>query len=593
MMYVIDRHETYRENDEGERTKLANFTAQVIEEIRYTDGVNTNTMMTLTGTQADGKKKARDLPPITINANDFAAMNWPMAQWGVSTFLSPGQGIRDDLRVAILERSKPTRRTIYKHTGWTEINGKPAYLHAGGAITKAGNDETVGVQLPVELSRYRLTPQPAKPSVQATLRLIKLSPETVSWTLLGGTVAPLYGPVDFAIHLAGRTGTFKSELVSLYQSHYGSEMNARSLPASWSSTANALEAQAFLVKNAALVVDDFVPSGSSWQVRAYQATADKIVRSQGNQAGRARLTDTSNLQSTMYPRGIILSTGEDVPEGHSIRARMVIIELAPGDITADALTTAQAKRPLYSGTIAALAQELATRPVDLADRKEKLRTEYISIGHSRTPSTLAALQAVLEHFLAWAARIEAITSADHQSLRERMINSIKATGEQQAVYLETVDPCEQWTGALRQVLGMGAGHFRTVNGGVPMKPDQLGWTQEGGYDGDMPRYKPHGPLLGWVDWARDELYLDTTAGYNIIKKHAPEIVMTKTTLFKRLKEAGLVPRCEEHRQRNTLRIKAEARNRIVLCHTLTSVLDTNELPNDDEALSPDPEGDRE
>ena len=46
--------------------------------------------------------------------------------------------------------------------------------------------------------------------------------------------------------------------------------------------------------------------------------------SSGNQAGRARLTDTSNLQQTFYPRGVIFSTGEDTPEGHSVRARMMI-----------------------------------------------------------------------------------------------------------------------------------------------------------------------------------------------------------------------------------------------------------------------------
>jgi hypothetical protein len=36
----------------------------------------------------------------------------------------------------------------------------------------------------------------------------------------------------------------------------------------------------------------------------------------------------SSLRSVYYPRGLILVTGEDVPKGHSLRARLVVLELA-------------------------------------------------------------------------------------------------------------------------------------------------------------------------------------------------------------------------------------------------------------------------
>jgi hypothetical protein len=39
--------------------------------------------------------------------------------------------------------------------------------------------------------------------------------------------------------------------------------------------------------------------------------------------------------------GLILSTGEDIPAGQNLRARMIVLELAPGDIDSAVLSLAQ------------------------------------------------------------------------------------------------------------------------------------------------------------------------------------------------------------------------------------------------------------
>ena len=64
----------------------------------------------------------------------------------------------------------------------------------------------------------------------------------------------------------GATGVFKTELSALAVQHYGAGLDARHLPGSWRSTANATEALAFAAKDALLVVDDFAPAGDSYQV---------------------------------------------------------------------------------------------------------------------------------------------------------------------------------------------------------------------------------------------------------------------------------------------------------------------------------------
>jgi hypothetical protein len=118
-------------------------------------------------------------------------------------------------------------------------------------------------------------------------------------------------------------------------------MDARNLPGSWSSTANALEGLAFAAKDALLVVDDFAPTGSQTDTERAHREADRILRAQGNRSGRLRMRSDGSLRSPRPPRGMIVSTGEDVPRGQSLRARMLVLELGPGDVDWDGLTGCQ------------------------------------------------------------------------------------------------------------------------------------------------------------------------------------------------------------------------------------------------------------
>lgn len=590
MAYEEIDHRTYRISDDGERILMANFTARIIKETRIFDGINSETVLTLNGWAANGSDKDHPvrLPDVEIAANSFGALAWVLNHWGVRAVIQPGSGIKDDLRAAIQLASKPEVTTIYKAIGWTKIDGQPAYLHAGGAITANGNDASVTTRLPIELTKYNLTGDgDIKAAFRASLELTKLAPEKVAWCLWAATYAPLYGPCDFAIHLTGRSGTFKSELISLFQSHYGKDMDARHLPGSWSSTPNALEAQAFHAANAPFVIDDFVPVGTAWQVRSYQTSADKIIRAQGNQAGRARLTDTSGLQTTFYPRGIILSTGEDTPEGHSVRARMMINELSPGDIEPGKLSIAQKNRALYPVVIAKLIQSLCKHMPEINGRAEDIRNECINIGHTRTPPMIGRLIAAGEETLKWALVHKYITKAEHDQEVTNLRGAIYEAGEQQHHYLESTDPVEIFFGGLRQILAAGQGHLRTVNGGIPLNAPTIGWTEESS-TGDIPTYKSHGPCVGWISWADDELFLEANIGYSQIKKVVgQDLTLTKQTLFKRLKDAGMLVRIDEARQRNTVRVTAESHPRQVLALSASASLGQQEKPNEDGEAIPE------
>lgn len=577
MRYAEENFKTYKVEPDGERYMLANFTARIITEIRYVDDRSSETFLTITGqipsSQNPEESKPINLPPVTVDADKFPGMNWVMQAWGTRCVLQPGGGTKEELRTAIQLASTPETTTIYKHLGWTRINKELTYLHSKGGISKRGNDPKIQVALPAEMNRFDLSkPAPLAEAAAATIDLLGITAKNVTWPLLAATLAPVFGPVDFALHLTGRTGTFKSELMSLFQSHYGSDLDARHLPGSWSSTANALEAQAHIAKNAAFVVDDFVPSGTSWQVKSYQQTADKLIRAQGNQAGRARLNDTSSLQSTMYPRGCILSTGEDTPEGHSVRARMLILELSPGDIKPEDLTKAQANRKLYPGTTAALIQDLAKAPIDIRPRAQALRDQNIEVGHSRTPAMLGHLEATAEAIIQWLAMRKIITSQQEAKMIAEAFSAIMDAGGQQQAYIEAADPCELFTAAIRNILGAKMAHLRTTPGNIPFTPDLLGWTTDNP-ESEHPSFRSHGPTIGWVDWDSDELFLDVTSGYAMVKKIAgPDLSLGKQTMFKRLKDAGAITRADDNRNRNTIRITAEHHTRQVIALRLSETL---------------------
>ena len=589
MQYEEVAFQSFRRDEENGPELMANFVAEIAVETRIVDGMTSHSKLLITGRYPKARENPADepeaieFPPVEIDAEEFAGLNWVMPNWGVRAIIRPGSGIKEDLRTYIQVRSKPEIKTIYRHTGWTKINGKDAYLHSGGAITSNGNNPSVTVRLPNELQKYDLsTNVPPKEGMLASLELLSVADKKVTWPLFAATFCPIFGPCDFAIHISGRTGTYKSELSSLYQSHYGAGMDARHLPGSWSSTANALEAQSFLACNAVFTIDDFIPGGSSWQVRAYQQNADKIIRAQGNQAGRARLTDISSLQQTMYPRGIILSTGEDIPEGHSVRARMLIMELTPGDVKLDELTKAQEKRGKYVGATAGLIQYLCDKKIDLTPRVNQLRDAYRNIGHSRTPAMLAKLVTVAEAVLEYAVNIKAIKPVDLKSMKADARNAIETQGLVQHTFLEDSDPTDLFCAAIRQIFASGLGHVRGLNGGVPNNAPLVGWIKESG-EGELPTFKAKGPCIGWISTPKNELYIDLTAGVSLIKKVAgPEMTLTKQTLFKRLKDAGKIIRVDDSRQRNTIRVTADGHVRNVLCMALSDTLDNQEAARDEE-----------
>src|SRR5262249_34281042 len=147
------------------------------------------------------------------------------------------------------------------------------------------------------------------------------------YSLLGSVYRAALGPVDFSLSLVGKTGVGKSELTALGQQHYGAAMNRLSLPGNWSSTPNALEGLAFLAKDALLVIDDFKPGGSKSEIDGWHSKAERVLRAQGNASGRGRCWADGTVRAERPPRGLILTSCEDLPRGESLRARTLALQV--------------------------------------------------------------------------------------------------------------------------------------------------------------------------------------------------------------------------------------------------------------------------
>lgn len=208
---------------------------------------------------------------------------------------------------------------------------------------------------------------------------------------------------DFALWMVGPTGSLKSELAALSQRHFG-RFDRKTLPGSWTSTENALEARLFTVKDAVAVIDDYAPNADSRAQQELEKRAQRIIRGIGNRASRGRLRADLSQQPDRPPRGLVICTGEDLPTGHSIQARLVIIEVDRERLNLDVITDLQASDDRLAhamrGYIEWLQPAIPQLKKEMPARLGHLRGELFQIGsHLRQADALAQ-----EYFTAAPAR---------------------------------------------------------------------------------------------------------------------------------------------------------------------------------------------
>jgi hypothetical protein len=552
-------------------TPLANFDARIVSELVKDDGTEQTRFYEIMATHNGS--------PYTfhVRATDFDSLHWVARELSAPCMVFAGRGVKDNLPVAIKTVSGIIpRRTIFTHIGWTIVEAQRAYLHSDGAIGAHGVLPDIQVELPAELSEFRLPAPPDSRSlinaIRASLSICDVAPQRITIPLLLTAYRSVLGEANFSVFLYGESGERKSCLAALIQQHFGAGMDFDHLPANWESTENYSERLAHLAKDSVLVMDDFVPTGDFRAVQRKHALADRLLRGQANRQARGRLQSDISFRAGNKPRGIVVATGEELPRGQSLRARLLALLVLKGDVKLDALTCAQqaGAHKQFSEAMSGFVRYVAEHWDDIHDK----RRVYASEAKVEAAETSAHGRGVaMRHELLWAAKIlsefaldaGAMTRYDADEFRERVNNALQEVAAERTQEEQEADVARRSLELLGTAITRGDAYLADPKGHAPDEPERYGWRKQQ-TSGRGEAFEPRGSLIGWID--EDRIYLEPSAAFAAIQAvtratHEP-LSASQQAWIRSLNARGLLEQKEIYRRLYTCRKVLQGRERGVL-----------------------------
>ncbi|MDD4961748.1 MAG: DUF927 domain-containing protein [Candidatus Marinimicrobia bacterium] len=496
-IYFLQNNRIYwhRQTREGPLSSpLCDFICHIAEKVTKDNGKDITLWFRISGTDEHGDP----LPIIDIKTKDFPSMSWVVtSEWALRATISPGQNIKERLQHAIqlLSKGAPSR-LVYRHTGWREIDGQHVFLTAGGAIGPDPKQEiNVNVELDLPLQGYVLLPPLGDPveAFNASRDFLNIGELPVTlpiWTAM--YLAPLSDFIDtaFTMWYVASSGSFKSVLSALALSHFG-DFTDRNLPANWMSTKNSLEKLLFLAKNTPLVIDDWYPGETANDSKRLAQTAGDIIRAQGNRQGRGRMNGDLDVQSGYYPRGLLISSGEMLPGGHSQIARVIVVNMEKGDIDREKLTEAQGtySRRCYNMAMSHYISWISRNWERLSKELPKKWNDFREVAykneqHARLASDIASLNTALYAVIEFGKELGCIDDADEQLLIDSGNDIFGQIVAQQGDLVEDERPSIKFKKAISALLAAGKIQFDSKDDDDPMPPkpgtDWVGWHDGNG-----------------------------------------------------------------------------------------------------------------
>jgi hypothetical protein len=450
-----ERHGIYRHRGDTS-TRLTNFTMEIEQDVLVEDDVQNQRRFE--GTIGLGGVEH----PFSIAATDFADPR--KLQATIFAAAGPEARLLGDVAVvrdavSALSQAAPVRMTTAP--GWTPDGSM--YLTATGVVDSEGlrayhedepqvalGDEGVSRWLglkrlkPAELAAvkghlvedfYRLHARPVMATVLAVVSL------AVLMRFANNTQR-------VAIWLKGLTGAGKSFVAKLAMSFFGDyDLADGGRFVSWASTANYIERTGYWFRDALYLVDDYKPElvPGAQAIRVMQAYADG--------SGRGRLQKDARSDVTRPIRGLLLCTGEDLPQNNaSALARTIIVEVPNQEKDLGRAERCLAARPHYRGVMADFLRWLIAegRVTGFAARVDQhCQAFYQGIAgqqnDARIAGNFALLAAAFEEFAlylgdAWddrEAEVQAYVEGDLPATRDAMLGIARA--QQAAVlFLDTL-----------------------------------------------------------------------------------------------------------------------------------------------------------
>jgi hypothetical protein len=496
---------------EREIDPLCNFVAWPIRDILKDDGLSTERFIEFRGILQGGAS----FSPVKISGKIFQEMKWLIEAWGVRAAIKPKQEQEVRFALQLMAQAGIPESTIFTHLGWRKIGDSWTFLHAGGAV----GSEAVEVEISDRLRKYSLPEETGdiKKALEASLSLLELGPPGIMYPLYALVwLTPLCEPLRQAgiepshvTYLWGTTGSFKSTLIALMLSHYGS-FEPKGLPANFRDSPKSIEEMAFQAKDTLLVVDDLYPAKDPRERAKLEGVLEYLTRNQGDRQGRGRLKSTIALMSGHPPRGLALCSGETMPLSGSSLARNLVLHLLKEDIKPEKLTQAQAQKSLLSqamrGYLEYLAPQLDTLPSQLPEDFEHLREQAKQAAnktrtrHRRLDETVAFLFLGFQLFLNYAVAQEALTKEKAVKLLQEAWETFNLVADELAQVAEREEPTKRFFEALLELQTQGRVYFATMEDVTPDTAERTPGAQKIGWGPDDKGvyYLLYGPALEQV-----------------------------------------------------------------------------------------------
>jgi hypothetical protein len=253
------------------------------------------------------------------------------------------------------------------------------------------------------------------------------------------------------------------------------------------------------------------------------------------------MTADAKLRASKPPRSLILSTGEETPNGHSVRARLLVLNLSNNQVKQPLLTKLQqdAEAGVFNkaldGFVRYLAQDYAGRLTAFDTRYRELRTEFSGTGHARTASIAADLQAAFELMLKYYVDSGLLSpqGAQHQSKAGHKASTVAVARQEDQQQDE--EPTTKFFSLLRTGFSTNIAHVSARDGTSPDNPEAWGWKK---WDQLKDDWEPKGICVAYIEGK--DLFVDFDAAYSVAQRAARDsnqsLAISLQTLQRRLHE---------------------------------------------------------
>ena len=456
---------------------------------------------------------------------------------GLTVAPSPGDRYKATNAIRRHRLDESDNVSTWSHTGWIDHETYGAvYLHSKAGIGMNGVVPEVRANVGPMLRHFVLPNPPFSDeklaeSIIASLGAMRVYHERpYGYVVLGGVYASvLPRRPEVSLLLVGTKRSGKSYSAgNIIMGHFGPWGN-RQLPASFESTANAVEIVTNAMKNAPCGIDDLAPSTRAKGEVQYEML-NRIVRGSANNAGRARATRELKLRLGLAPRCLPIVTAEQIPVAEavvqSLLERAVLLEFGAGSLVDEHVDKVQTDIEEHGPrAMAGFLQWLAgwidrsggRDPGTLETAKkalEALHDQYRIEMTSRYGCDRRAAENLAEFVLGWKMLEmfvgEFVTNTVDTNLElaervaeamaktggvENAIKGIASLGRSNHDRIDSSRVDKAFMSAVSSMLKSGAAYLATPDGRPPEDfPMAAGWRVRGN-DSEL---QASGTLIGWV-----------------------------------------------------------------------------------------------